>query len=455
MCSAADDDRYFQDFEKKNFSMTGYWLTTFLYFSLFLFFLYKIGLHKKISADFRWVAIAFFVKVLCGIAYGYFDAYSGRGGDSMNYFWDANWIFKAFHQHPLAFWHMLTGINDRAPLYEKEYYHYLITWKVNDFDYFFNDSRTLVRIHLLIRLFSFGNYTVHVVVITFLSFIGQLLLIRTFQKIIPGATNFLFLLLCFLPTSLIWFSGTMKEPIVIFGLGILLYHLQKCLEHGITLRLMFIVLSSILLILAMRFYLLVCLAPGMVLLFWLYRHPAKPLLKVAVVAGAFLLCALSFDYFATDYKISNILYDQQMNYVKKEQYYHPGKKVDYTQMDATITGMIRLSPQAFFKTLLAPAQPFQNNPYRLLFFLENCLLCVVTVWAIFHFTKPTPGALPWMLFCIFAVVLLYVLIGLTVPFEGAMVRFRSVVYPFLVFILAGIVKTGSMQKLQIKYFNHV
>src|SRR5436190_13993902 len=73
-----------------------HWLITFSYLLLFLFLLKKSRFLNDGSLPYQLLAATFVVKVICGIVYGYLEAFARPGGDSMNYFWDANWIFHAF-----------------------------------------------------------------------------------------------------------------------------------------------------------------------------------------------------------------------------------------------------------------------------------------------------------------------------------------------------------------------
>jgi len=413
-----------------------HWLITACYLFLFLFILKKSRFLNDHSLPWRLLAAAFVIKVISGIVYGYFDASSGRhGGDSMNYFWDANWIFRAFHENPAAYFQMLTGIHDGSREIYTNYYQYLITWKVNDFDNFFNDSRTFVRLHAFIRLFSFGVYNVHVMVLAFLSFIGQLLLFKTFRPYLGGHGILLFVLLCFLPSSLVWYSAALKEPLLMLGLGLCVWNFYRIITCTCGNSHIAGLLASVLLLLAIRFYLLACLAPAILAWWWLAKKPAKPWLKAAGISAGLLGAILATEFTGGEYKISRLLYDQLMNSVKQVEYYEPGTKVEYTPMEPDLGDILAKSPGAFLKTLATPLTNSATNIYKLPFFAENIFLLLLACFVMFRFRKAGKQSDPLLFFSLFFVVILYILIGLTTPNEGTILRYRSVALPFILFIL--------------------
>jgi hypothetical protein len=412
--------------------MIFHWLLTTLYLLLFLFILKKSRLLNE-NLSFQLLAGAFVLKVICGILYGYLDARAGnKGGDSMNYFMDANWMFRAFHEDPIAYFRMLTGIHDGSTEIYRNYYQYLVTWKVNDFDYFFNDSRTIVRLHAFIRLFSFGIYPVHVIVFTFLSFMGQLLLFKTLKAFASGSTLF-FILLCFLPSSLIWFSGIMKEPLIMLGLGLLTWNMH-CASAKLHAKNLAGILGAIVLLLLVRFTVLLCLVPGTLLFIWLKRE-TTPWLKAGVTALASIVFLICIDSLAGEYRISRVLHGQLMNSVKTVEYYHPEIKVEHLPLQPDLASVLSLAPVAFMKILATPFKQVLTNPYRIPFVAENLVVFCLVISVVLNFQKPGKAAIPWFLFSLFFIVILYTLIGLTTPFDGTIVRYRSVALPCLLFIL--------------------
>ena len=424
--------------------MIVHWLVTLGYLLPFLFLLKRSRLLNDETLPFTFIAMAFTAKVICGILYGYLDAYSGqRGGDSMNYFWDANWMFNAFHENKLAYVQMLTGIHDSSREIYLNYYQFLITWKVNDFDYFFNDSHTIVRLHAFIRLFSFGIYNVHVIVFNFLSFIGLLLLYKTFRHYLPKGNKILLALLFFLPSSLVWYSAALKEPLVMLGLGILVWQLHRVSSGKIRAVNIAGLFGAVILLLAIRFYVLLCLVPAVLVWWWLSKNPAKPLLKAVAVALILLVAIFCTELFSDEYKISRILHDQLMNSVKQVEYYHPEKKVSYVPIDPSFADILVKAPAAFLKTATTPCQHLISDLYRLPFFAENILVLLLAGYVMLRFRKPDIASLPFLFFSLFFVGLLYVLIGLTTPYDGTIIRYRSVTLPFVLFLLLSFHRAGD------------
>lgn len=104
-------------------------------------------------------------------------------------------------------------------------------------DYFYNDNRVLIRLHVLLNFLAFDKYAVHALFSCFLSFIGFHYLYKTLKEWFNGKELVLFFILCFFPALWFYTGGLLKEGPTIFVLGAALFCLKKIISTGLNWRL--------------------------------------------------------------------------------------------------------------------------------------------------------------------------------------------------------------------------
>jgi len=148
---------------------------------------------------------------------------------------DALVIYNALPKHGVDYLKMIFGLHSNSisdPLYNS-YFQYIDKWGNSDStsDFFFNDNRTAIRLNAFIMLFSRGNYVVHALAMIAISFIGQFAFYKTFKEYFPKKEILLALVIFFTPSILFWTSGVLKEPLVVFLLGICIHFYFHIFVH--------------------------------------------------------------------------------------------------------------------------------------------------------------------------------------------------------------------------------
>ena len=138
-------------------------------------------------------------------------------------------------------------------------------WDSNS-ELFFNDNRTLIRVHIALLHFSGGLYFFHVLFFSIISFIGSTALFHFFKRNSSIPDWALFICCCCIPSVLFWASAPLKESLIIFGLGIFLFGIQRTKEKKNGNSFLLLALGLLTLI-SIKNYILLALLPG--LLFWL------------------------------------------------------------------------------------------------------------------------------------------------------------------------------------------
>jgi hypothetical protein len=196
-------------------------------FSAILFFYFK----KKETGlpNFTFNAL-FLIKVLFGFAltYVYTHQYKDRStADIFKYYDDAKIMYSALEKSPSDYFSMLSGIGNNTFHFDTCYYEKMNHWyKRNDFG-MYNDNHTIIRFNALLMPFTYSSFHAHTVIMCFVSFIGLYFLFSFFCYFQPGK-DWLILMAVFLaPSVLFWGSGVLKEGILLFSIGGLLFSFKQ------------------------------------------------------------------------------------------------------------------------------------------------------------------------------------------------------------------------------------
>lgn len=95
---------------------------------------------------------------------------------------------------------------------------------------------------------------------------------------------------------------------------------------------------------------------------------------------------------------------------------------------------IKNAPSALITVFVRPSIFEAKNPLVLLAAIDNAIIFLLVLFVLIYIDKKVLKE-PSLWFCLFIVVCFYILVGWVTPSLGAMVRYKSVVYPFLLIAL--------------------
>jgi len=292
-------------------------LLTLFYCLIFIFLIFRMKFFRLEGFSPRIVSGVFLLKVLSGVLlwwiYTYY--YTDRStADIYKYFDDSKVMFDALRHNPSDFFHMLLGVGNNSPHFDT-YYAHMHNWARQYESNLYNDSHTIIRFNTLLRFFSFGCYQVHSVFLCFLSLTGLVALYRVFSPYLPGKEKLCFILLFLMPSVLFWGSGVLKEGILFFGMGMLLYHWKKIWFGHMNLESFIWIGFCLLLLLATKFYILVSLVPGLLFTAWIGVSGAqKALLKFMAVMILFSGMGIAVKYGIPAYDPLQVLAIKQRDF---------------------------------------------------------------------------------------------------------------------------------------------
>ena len=361
-----------------------------IYIAIFSLLIYYHRFFKTVELPIKLIIAFFLIKIISGILLNYIYAgyYTDKEtSDIYKYFYDSKPIYDAFLKNPLHFFQLIFGINDNAD-YLRLYTDKTINWhnptseylkyvNISDND-FFNSHRLITKFNAVVRIFSFGYISVHVIFMCFLSLVGQVYLFKTFYPFFINKKYELMISIFLLPSFLLWSSGVLKEGILIFGLGLFLYSIFKIINK-FTVLLLILSIFSFLIICITKYYVLIALIPALISYIFVYKSKNKSIvLKYLVVLVTFTMLFSVIGYMLPKYNCFNILVDKQSDLIRNSkggsyyiQYLNNKENVIYISPKVKVKEKIIDANKRFLKLPIGTPYCINNEGNNKLYHIEN------------------------------------------------------------------------------------
>ncbi len=397
----------------------GYFIFT-LYVLFFCFLLTRFRFFKNSGLGSRALIILFLIKVLAGLFNAYINVYHYPVSDTLD-----------FHRQGLYEYHLLWS----------DPYEYLTNiFRSNYADYsgflqsshsFWNDLRTniIAKILSVFDIFSFQNFFVNNLFFDFLVFFGAVYLYRVFEKAFPTGKSIVIVCVFLLPSLLYFTSGIHRDGFIFVALSVVVYHFYFILEKkDITSKRIFSILFSLCLILLLRSFVFITLIPALIGWIISSRYSRSILINFLSV---YLLCIIVF--FATAWLKTTVNLPEYVS-EKQSQFIDISKRgtssIEVNILTPTFKSFLQNTPQAIVISLMRPFITEMKDVLYVLAAFE--ILVYEALFALFIFFRKSGKSTPFKYFCIFFALGMFLIIGYTIPILGAIVRYRSIYFPFLI-----------------------
>ena len=401
----------------------------YLLFTIYLFalswLLLKIPFLKNSGIGNKTLIGLFLVKVAAGIAVGWISVhYYGSAND----YWDFNresWNeYQLLLHDPRAY---LTNLFTSG--YESGY-----GGVFSSHDSYWNDLRGNVVIKLLslFNILSRGDYYINSLFFNFLVFFGHVLLYRLFIQLYPGK-KWETVIGCFLLPSLLYFSsGVHKDGIVFLMLAVMLYSIYQSLQKNrFTGRRILYGLFGLGMLFLVRSYTCLVFIPAALAWVIAVRSKWNPYL---VFLSVFLLAAILV--VAVPTLTQGKLNPLEVVVQKQADYKHLGNaetRIPVHDLEPNLASFALNAPQALEHAAFRPYLWDLPTTSMLPFAVELLFYELLVLIFLFFRRKDSPGlAHLFILFSLFFCLGILLLIGFIVPYLGAIVRYRSLYFPFLI-----------------------
>lgn len=415
------------------------------YLILFAWLVTKVKFFTRTGLSKPQLLIIFFLKVIAAILYGWIGIYYG-GYAKM---WDT-WIF-----HTLGLYEYNLLQTDPAE-YLTNLFRNGYTDGMSRFfesrDSYWNDLKgnVFVKMLSLFDVFSFGYYYINVIFFSFLSLFGPLALYRVMADAFPGKKKILIGSIWGIPSFLYWTSGMHKEGMIFTGIAISLYcvYFARKSGHFSTKKIIALVLS-LSMVLVLRNFIAILLIPALATWYFSERLKKNGLLVFAACYLLFIVLFFNIRYLVPQLDFPQAVVEKQQAFLKIK---HGKSRVAVTLLEPTAKSFLERTPQAINLTLLRP-QPrdvhhalSQISVAEMFFF---ALLMILFLWK----RNPEPLNRNMVCFCLFFSLSVLLAIGYSNNNIGAIVRYRSIVLPFLIIpLVLRIHWTGIFQAIRKTYY---
>ena len=391
-----------------------------LYFLLLGLWLTRIKMVKQCGIELPTVLLLFTVKILAGIAVGLASQYIFK--DNSDYYHTNQYGIQEYHSlinTPKIFFTDIFFSNyaERGEFFGSK-------------GSYWNDLRynIIYKVLAFTNIFSQGNYYINSLFFNFVSFLSCILLYRVFKDVYP-LKKWAVIIGCFLlPSTLYFGSGIHKDLIVLTAISVFCYALHFGLKQGFRVKKISFLILSFLAILLVRNFIAVILLPCAATWFISYKYRLLAVKSFATLLAAGILGTIALHY------ISEKVDPLQIVVNKQQAFFSAGKaNTDYTidTLQPTVKSFFTEAPSALRHSFFSPYPGEFSNFYMNIFSVE-----IIIYWLLFLIMLITRNRSnkTWNSFIIFGITftfLIFLFTGYITPAAGALIRYRSIYFPFL------------------------
>jgi hypothetical protein len=392
------------------------------------------------------------LKFVGAIALGLIYTYYYNGGDTINYYDQASVIYHAFGDSFSAGFKLLTTNGDYDPLLVK--YTSQIPWFGRGSNEYF-----VLRVAAFFALLDFNTYSVTALFFALVSFSGIWAMYMTFAKIRPAIYKELAAAVFFIPSVFFWGSGLMKDSLCLGALGWIFYAFYRgAIEKRNLLKCLLIAFLAAVPMVSTKIYILLAFLPPALL--WILNENNARIRNSTVrlvVKPLFFMVGGALAYFAaTRLTAGDDRFDLnkigERSKITSEYLYQvsvaqQGSAYNLGTLDGTLSGMVKLAPQAMFVSLFRPFLWEARNPVMLLSALEATYFIWFTISILYKNglfrTLRLIGTTPVLTLCFVFSLIFAFAVGTSTSNFGTLVRYKI---PLMPFYLCGLLITRSMSQ---------
>jgi hypothetical protein len=393
-----------------------------LYVALFSFLIIRPRFVKWSGLSKFQLLFIFAVKIVAGIVYGkvmeyYYRVNENNLVDTLRFQQQSLKELELLKRSPGEFF---SGM-------ENNYAHGFKGF-LSSYNSWWNDIHDTVFIKFLtvINLFTGGRYYVNVIFFAFLFFAATLLLFRIFTDSFPERKTALLIGCFFVPSVLFWTSGIHKDGMVLVGLSLVIANFYQVLrKKKYSIGNLAGMLAGVVILLLIRNFIMVILLPA--LLVWAVSHFAgRSYVKVYTFSYlVFIVVFFLSGSISEKFDLPKAVANKQHEFLVLK----GNSEIPVKNLEPTAKGFLKSFPKAAELVFLQPLPNRITNNFVIPATLEVFLiLACVLLFIFFHRSYPLN---PFLLFCLFFGLTYQLSIGYTVNIIGAIVRYRSVPFVFL------------------------
>jgi hypothetical protein len=429
--------------------------------TLVAFYIQKKNIDKK--PEYKYFIKGLVAKFIGAIAFCLVYALYYGGGDTTNFYFSSIALSNLVFEHFSGAFDII--INNNLSPENFALFSYKTSWPSY---YMWRDKYTftVVRYTVPLVILAGKSFIATSILVATFSYIGIWKLYQLFCSLYPQSTKQLAYAILFIPTTIFWGSGIMKDSYTLGATCWLTYNFYQVfiLRKNLLLNGLFLFMNVII-ILNIKAYVLLSLIPGILL--WLnsaYIQKVSsgflkviflPFFIVVFVGGGYLtftsLSSEMGNYGDIDKALEQAKIMQQ-DLLREEQYGRNSYNIG--ELDGTLFGALKLAPKAIFTALYRPMFYEIGSPMMVISALENLILLLITIYILLKTGIVNIFKLilnhPILLYS-FAFSLFFAFgVGIAGTNFGAMVRYKTPLVPFYFSFIYLIYQIGKEEQSKIK-----
>ncbi len=422
-------------------------LPPFIFLLFLLWLIGRVHFFSLSGVHVRWLQLAFVLKVSAGIVMFYLYTYYYPlriEADTFKYFDDSKPLYDALWSNPPDFFKILFGINCENDYFFTKYYVKMNNWYLAYDNGLMNDGRLIIRLNAVLRIISFGNYHINNMLFNMLSFIGLYSLMLLFIKISASKWKS-YLAAFFVPSTIFWSSGILKENVLIFALGLFCLMFYMLIYESFKWKTLIITVFLISILMVVKLYvLLALLTAGTV--FILATREKSNIMPFIISLVVFFLLLFIVELSSPTYSIVELVVQKQNDFIALAQRSSAGSYIPTPKLENNPWSLISNLPLGILNCF---TRPWPHDIHSVLFIppvIENILILGLILAVFIKRQGLNTKQKAFVLFSICFTLILFAIIGLTTPIIGAMVRYKVPALPFLFFSLMLLLRTKALDQ---------
>ncbi len=391
-----------------------------LYLLLFCWLITRLNFFKNSGIASNVLIILFLIRMASGFLNSYINLYHYAVSDVTEFHKQGLIEYDLLFHNPREY---LTNI------FHNSYTTY--SGFLETTDSFWNDLRTNIisKILSIFDVFSHRNFYINTLFFNFLMFFGAIYFYRVFIKAFPCYKSALITCVFLLPSLVYFTSGVHRDGFIYLSLSIIIYNVYYMLENKtFHLQKMLATIVCLCFIFLLRNFVFITLVPALAAWIIAIRFPRHSLTifisLYTAMAGLFFLSGTISPRFDLPADVSS----RQIAFIKISKL--GASTININPLYPNFRSFLNNAPQALNHSLM---RPYLTEKFTLLYFPVAVEIFIYEIlFALFIFFKRSNLLGPFYYFCIFFSLSMFLLIGYTIPIIGAIARYRSIYFPFLI-----------------------
>ena len=394
--------------------------------------------------EYRFFTYGLVVKLIGVSFFMVFYTVVNKTGDTVSYFLGSKaiseLILKNFEAGVSVLFNNDNGFND--------YSSFSIT-KTKPPYYIMRDENTfnVCRISFPLYIISSGSFIITSFLTSAFSYIGLWKLYRLFASQFPGNNKIFAYLILFLPSTVFWGSGIMKDSFVLGATCFATYNFFKIFvkREKVLINIILLVINFSIII-NIKSYVAVSMIPGMIV--WVnnsflvsikssfIKFATFPLIFIIIFGSGYVIFNNLSALGLGQYENVDQTFEQaqiiQQDLLRSEQY--GGNNYSIGTLDGTLSNTLKLAPLAIFTAIYRPSIFEIGSPAMVISVIENLILLLFSIYAL---SKTNPLRLlkqifssPILTYSLIFTVIFGFGVGIAGTNFGALVRYRIPLIPF-------------------------